>query len=243
MNSPTPALAALLALFVQLSPADDTIKPVQSDTIKPFQAETIKPANAQSLKPMQGETVRPVQSGSIAPDKATPVKPRKTNPTNSTQNAIERPSNPDAGIALFQADQTKRLNPAGIDPAPVPAPLDKKLVGTWQLSVPGVAYQTEKDTAQYTERKLNVGAGSAFGVLTINEKGEYRWTRHGRTNRGNLQQVVPRNYADPKQTYWRIQDETETFYLAAERPDEITLYSPGSNLFAAGGKRLKTGRR
>ncbi len=219
----TLVFSALLSVgIVETSSADGTIQPFHADPIKPVQGATIEPFHAKPIEAIQGNAVQPEKSRAL---------------TNRNEGAVIKPERGSGTIEPFHAQPMKRMKPAGIDPAPVQAPLDRRLVGTWDVSIPGVAYQTETDRGPYVERKLHVGTGAGLGVLTISRAGEFRWKRNGETSKGKLQQVIPHNFADPKQTYWRLQQGKDVYYISAESPGEITFYSPGSNLFAASGKR------
>lgn len=65
------------------------------------------------------------------------------------------------------------------------------------------------------------------------------WVKNNMVSKGKLEQVLPRNFADPKQRYWKLHHGKDVYYIASESSGELTFYSPGTNLYAAGGKRQK----
>jgi hypothetical protein len=199
------------------------IQPVQAKTIEPYHAKTIEPFKAQTIEPAK-PPIQPLPGTTISNKIGDSIKPLRANT-----------------IEPFRGTGTiKQLKPAGIDPVKNPGPLDQAILGAWDISIPGVAYQTETDRGTHLERKLHVGTGAGMGVLTIQPDGSFVWVKSGYKQTGRLQQVLPRNFADPKKTYWRIHHGKDVYYIASETPGELTVYSPGSNLFAAAGKKRKS---
>jgi hypothetical protein len=215
------------AQFIALSLFSNSIAPRAAE-IEQFRAQEIQPIrpseSVQVIKPVMIETNR-AGSATTQVDSASA---KTTNANSST------------GIEAFQAEETTRLKPAGIDAVKNPSPLDSNLPGRWRLQIPGVAYQTEQDHGPSLKRELHVGTGSSFGEIRILPNGSYYWKKNGEIQRGRLEQVKPRNYEDPNLTYWKVQHSGETFYLSVfpASPDELTLYSTASNLYAASGQRL-----
>lgn len=216
------------AQFIALSLFSNSIA-ARAAEIEQFRAQEIQPIRpsepVQVIKPIMIETNR-------ADSAITQVDSSSANTTTNADSST--------GIEAFQAQETTRSKPAGIDAVKKPSPLDSNLPGRWRLQIPGVAYQTELDHVPTLKRELHVGTGSTFGEIRILPNSSYYWKKKGEIQRGRLEQVKPRNYEDPNLTYWKVQHSGETFYLSVSpaSPDELTLYSTASNLYAASGSRL-----
>ncbi|MGN6386730.1 MAG: hypothetical protein ACTHMT_10880 [Verrucomicrobiota bacterium] len=217
------------ARFFALSIFSNSIA-ARAAEIEQFRAQEIQPIR----QPEPVQVIKPIMIETNRADSATTQLDSLAG-ANTITNA-----NSSTGIEAFQAQETTRLKPAGIDAIKKPSPLDSNLPGRWRLQIPGVAYQTEQDKGPTVKRELHVGTGSTFGEIRILPNGSYYWKKNGEIQRGRLEQVKPRNYEDPNLTYWKVQHGGEIFYLSvsAASPDELTLYSTASNLYAASGQRL-----
>lgn len=91
------------------------------------------------------------------------------------------------------------------DYAGAPGRLDRRLVGRWGLTVPGVRV----DQGDWS----SVTANASMGILTIDESGAYTWRKSGRTLRGQLVPFTPRRDAQPGTRYYVINDGREEFYI------------------------------
>lgn len=187
-------------------------------------------AAQQEPKPHKADEVKPYQAQEIEPYKAQEIKPAKP---------AEVPAARAQGIAQYHAHELKPLGAAGVDRVSPPGSFDRGLVGSWELAIPGVAYQTEADRGSYTERTLHTGAGAGFGRLAIARDGGYVWTKSGETARGRLVQVQPRRDAAAGATYWALRHGRESFYLTRGSDGQLAVYTVGANSLVATGRRAR----
>lgn len=164
---------------------------------------------AAEIAPYHAQSIEPVQAKSIEPVRAHTVEPVKP------------------------AQEVEPIGPAGVDRAQVQGAPAPGLAGAWAISIPGVAWTRELDRGATVVRETHAGPGAGLGTLRILRGGEYRWG----SGRGRLEQVVPRRDARAGVAYWRVSDGSSEYYLALEG-GELKLYSPGTNLYAASGRRI-----
>lgn len=87
--------------------------------------------------------------------------------------------------------------------------VDRRLVGRWGLTLPGVRVQGDDWSS--------VSANASMGILTIDESGAYTWRKNGRTLRGQLVPYTPRRDAQPGVRYFTINDGRDEFYVSFTR--------------------------
>lgn len=83
--------------------------------------------------------------------------------------------------------------------------IDRRLVGRWGLTVPGVRVEGDDWSS--------VTANASMGILAIDESGAYTWRKNGRTLRGQLLPFTPRRNAEPGTRYYVINDGRDEFYV------------------------------
>jgi hypothetical protein len=83
--------------------------------------------------------------------------------------------------------------------------VDNRLVGRWGLVIPGVRVDPS--------RWSTVSANARFGFLEVSPDGAYRWTRNGRSRRGQLEMYTPRFGEQGEAPNYRITDGGEEFYV------------------------------
>jgi hypothetical protein len=132
---------------------------------------------------------------------------------------------------------------SGVDPVTKPDPLDSRIVGRWQIKVPGGAWSTRTYDGPNVVDTTRVGLGAGLGLLTINPNGTYSWVNHGKTlASGRLAQVTPRSDAKPGWTYWLLSNGSEQFCVswdAETTGGRFLLTSPRTHHYAAEGQRAR----
>lgn len=85
------------------------------------------------------------------------------------------------------------------------AGIDRRVVGRWGLTLPGVRVNGDDWSS--------VSANASMGILTIDESGSYTWRKNGRVLRGQLLPFNPRRDPEPGTQYYAINDGRDEFYV------------------------------
>ena len=103
--------------------------------------------------------------------------------------------------------------------------VDRRLVGRWGLTIPGVRVESDDWSS--------VTANASMGILNITESGAYTWRKNGRLLRGQLLPFTPRRDAQPGTRYYVINDGRDEFYIF------VTEYR-GERYMQVNGRRTNT---
>jgi hypothetical protein len=160
---------------------------------------------------------------------------------------------------------SSKMYQAGTDKSSVEHEIDVNILGKWILNVPSFTWQSDAKTLrvssisnfkiQDTEDDslfsgLIPGTGinlpdqtqqqpvkdTSMGFLDISSDKTYVWTRGEKVLKGNLEEVVPRTYADPKLTYWKFGGERENYYIFSIN-GLVYIYNDENHLYAIEAKR------
>lgn len=134
-------------------------------------------------------------------------------------------------VVSIQYDMSRPIPPQKRRP---PGPLDSRLVGTWNLFIPGGFSPDPARPGQRPTESFTPGAGS--GTLTISANGKYTWNRFGKTLNGTLRRIRP-GYAHLDRKFYAASDGTKEVQVTFT--GEKTHYGDGLMVGYAEGKRVR----
>lgn len=111
-----------------------------------------------------------------------------------------------------------------------PGPIERRLVGNWNLWVPGGIWYSSDGSTVYR----NYTPGAAINRLRIAADGRYVWGNH----RGHLVEIKPW-FANPGERYFAVQMDANNRYMARydARTGKLNLFFWGVGGHAATGER------
>lgn len=164
--------------------------------------------------------------------------------TPATQQRMETPATqqwaaPTTTQQWAEVVVTEQIDPSHFDRAkevPNPGPLETRLVGEWELWVPGGFWYSSDGRNVYQ----HYTPGAAMNRLVIRADGSYRWA----SAQGRLVEVRPW-HAQPDRRYYRVQAESGSEYEIYwdSSSDRLLMLFGGVGGHAATGSRVSgTGR-
>jgi|GEM_PF-3099835 len=132
------------------------------------------------------------------------------------------------------APRTEQVDPNKMDEPDMvstPGPIERMLVGTWDLWVPGGFWYSSDGTRIFQ----HYTAGAAMNRLTIEADGSYRWGSH----KGRLVEIRPW-FAQPGDRYYAVAMNESVKYMARwnKQEDKLSLFFWGVGGHAATGTRV-----
>jgi hypothetical protein len=124
---------------------------------------------------------------------------------------------------------------SGVEKATEQKAVDSFLIGKWQLTKPGFTWYSELKNSQNSNTDGSAAPPVPPGTLTINQNKQFIWEKADGVTEGTLEQVIPRSYADPKLTYWKVNSGKDNYYLYF-KGTSIFLNDLDSHLYALIGR-------